>query len=126
VPKPGLPSPHLSDAIGAIYDGAPERWPDAMGRLCEALGCVSGRLIVADVAAGTLHFGSAWNEPPGAADILASHVRVKAATLEGSTLGDLAYGPDTPFVPSHGPAVAGTLRWWPPPAGRHGSAGATR
>lgn len=96
----------LSAIIGAIYDCAlePARWPDAMRLICEALDCVTGRLFVADMATQSLRFGSAWNEPPGAVEVLGGRFGGEVTKAMQAAFTDPgAADPDMPFVLSRSP-----------------------
>uniref|UniRef100_UPI0022EA3B8C hypothetical protein n=1 Tax=Falsiroseomonas oryzae TaxID=2766473 RepID=UPI0022EA3B8C len=100
-----LPAERFSAIVGAIYDCAlsPERWPDALRQVCEALECVTGRLFVADLTAGQLRFGSAWNEPPGAVEVLGGRFSGEVTAAMDAALGAPGHDPDTPFVLSRSP-----------------------
>ncbi|CAH2602780.1 Helix-turn-helix transcriptional regulator [Rhodovastum atsumiense] len=95
----------ISDLIGGIYDCAldPDTWPEAMRRICEALDCIMGRLMVVDLRRGALRFGRAWNEPPGVAEIIASTYRGDVVAAVGAAMGDATHDPDEPYVLSRKP-----------------------
>lgn len=119
-----LPAERLSALIGAIYDCAmaPERWPDAIRLVCEALDCVTGRLFVADLAAQRLRFGSSWNEPAGAAEVLGSRFGAEVTAAMQAAVGAPGHDPDMPFVLSRSPGGLDFLdsqvtREWATPLG---------
>lgn len=77
----------FSDLVGAIHRAAlePERWPDAMRSISDALGATISGLVMRDVATGTFPFGAidprspapaleSYRQHYGAVDVIAAEM----------------------------------------------------
>jgi|HubBroStandDraft_6_1064221.scaffolds.fasta_scaffold189305_2 DNA-binding CsgD family transcriptional regulator len=56
----------ISDLIGLIYDCAiaPSRWPEALAEICGAVECVSGVILLLDLARSQHRFAHTWGLSP--------------------------------------------------------------
>jgi DNA-binding CsgD family transcriptional regulator len=58
-----LPPQQFSDLIGAIYDCAidPDIWPQTIEKICGALRCIHGLIVVIDLERSQILFAKGWN-----------------------------------------------------------------
>jgi DNA-binding CsgD family transcriptional regulator/PAS domain-containing protein len=97
-----IPAERLSDLVGAIYDCAvaPDRWPEALRLMCEALDAVASQLYVLDLDTGRHSFATGWGEPPEATRQLVERYQGPSSDWQRQALA--ARGPDAdpdePFV----------------------------
>jgi DNA-binding CsgD family transcriptional regulator len=56
----------MSDLVGMIYDCAiePSRWPQALAEICRAIECVSGLILLLDLASSQHRFAYTWGLAP--------------------------------------------------------------
>jgi DNA-binding CsgD family transcriptional regulator/PAS domain-containing protein len=96
------PADRLSDLIGAIYDCAvaPDRWPDALRQLCEALDGVASQLYLLDLETGHHSFATGWGEPPEATRALVERYQGPSSDWQRQALAarPADADPDEPFV----------------------------
>ncbi|MGG5820056.1 helix-turn-helix transcriptional regulator [Falsiroseomonas sp. HW251] len=97
-----LPAQQFSALIGAIYDCAmaPERWPDALRQVCEALDCVASQLYLLDLETGRHSFATGWGEPPEATRLLVERYQGPSSDWQRQALAarPADADPDEPFV----------------------------
>jgi DNA-binding CsgD family transcriptional regulator len=98
----GLSTEDVSDLIGRIYDCAvaPDHWPDALRRVCEALDCVASQLYLLDLDTGRHSFATGWGEPPEATRLLVERYQGPSSDWQRQALATRPADadPDEPFV----------------------------